>query len=528
MEEKHRWGNLKVLIEEKAARNGDKSLMFFEDRVVSYREMHEASNAIAHSLKDLGIKKGDNVLVLLSNCPEFLKVWFALAKLGAVIVPINTAAGPYDLEHVMSNSQSETMIIEDALLEKYLTTKDKARISREIIVRTGFEHIRPELMSLDVLEKGPRHNLDTEIHFTDPLSIIYTSGTTGRPKGVILSHFCYINSCINISRYADLKPGDRLFTTLPLFHVGAQYLVVLPAIIADIDFAIAKRFSASRFWAQVRKYDCNVAHYLGSILRILYLQKKRPEDADNPVKRMIGGGAGKDIWEKFEKRFGVTIMDAYGSTESGTVSTCNRIGKTRVGSIGLPVSHQRIEVVDRYDKILPPFEKGEIVIRPEAPYSMMSAYYRNPEATVIACRNLWFHTGDMGYKDGDGYFYFLGRQAHLIRRRGENISAEEVEEVINAHPAVQECAIIGLPSEVGEEDIKAYILPVEGSDCRPEAIVSWCEERIAYFKIPRYIEVVTGLPKTATNRVERHKLKEMGIGEAWDREKAGFKLKIGP
>ncbi|MFC1825593.1 AMP-binding protein [Thermodesulfobacteriota bacterium] len=522
--EDFKWKNLKVLIEEKAIKNGDKSFMLFEDRTLTYMDIHKESNILAHNLHKLGVKKGENVLVFLFNSPEYLIIWFALAKLGAVAVPINTASRTHDLKHIIEDSGSETIILESVLLKNYLEVRDQTNIKREIILENSPLDKTHNMVPFQSLKDGHSDNLGTEIDEYDPLCIIYTSGTTGKPKGVVLPHFSYVNSGITIKEYEDLKPGDRMFSTLPLFHVGAQLLIVIPSMVADIDFALMKEFSASIYWHQTRKYNCNVAHYLGSIAQILFLQPEKPDDADNPVERMIGGGVSKQIWEKFEQRFGVKIIEAYGLTESGAVSTYNPIDRIKVGSIGLPVAHQRVEIVNEDDEILPPHERGEIVIRPEKPYTMMLGYYKNPEATMEACRNLWFHTGDIAYKDEKGYFYYVGRHAHFIRRRGENVSAEEVEDVINTHPDVKESGVVGVPSEVGDEDVKAYIVSLN-KDLDPLEIIRWCEEKISYFKIPRYIEFFDQLPITATNRVERHKLKELGIGGAWDREKSGYKLK---
>ena len=464
------------------------------------------------------------MLVFLFNSPEYLMIWFALAKLGAVMVPINTASRSHDLNYIIKDSESETIILETLLLENYLEVRDQVNIKREIILNNNSSDKTHNMIPFQSLKNGQSDNLRTEIEKYDPLCIIYTSGTTGKPKGVVLPHFSYINSGITIKGYEDLKPGDRLFSTLPLFHVGAQLLIVIPAMIADIDFALMRWFSASLYWDQVRKYNCNVAHYLGSIAQILFLQPEKPNDADNPVERMIGGGISKQIWEKFEQRFGVTIIEAYGLTESGAVSIYNPFDRIKVGSIGLPVAHQRVEIVNESDEILPSYEHGEILIRPEKPYTMMLGYYKDPEATMHACRNLWFHTGDIAYRDEEGYIYYVGRQAHFIRRRGENVSSEEVEDVINTHPAVKESGVVGVHSEVGDEDVKAYIVSLI-KDLDPLEIIRWCENKISYFKIPRYVEFLDQLPMTATNRVERHKLKELGIGEAWDREKSGYKLK---
>ncbi len=517
------WDNLKVLIEEKAIKNGEQSFMLFEDRTISYMEIHKGSNIIANNLRKIGVKKGENVLIFLFNSPEYLMIWFALAKLGAVMVPINTASRSHDLSHIIEDSEAETIILETLLLENYLEVKDQVNIKREIILKSSPSDKVHNMIPFQSLKDGQSDNLQTEIEKYDPLCIIYTSGTTGKPKGVVLPHFYYINSGITIKEYECLKSGDRLFSTLPLFHVGAQLLIAIPAMVADIDFVLTKKFSASRYWDQIRKYNCNVVHYLGSIAQMLFLQPKKPDDADNPVERMIGGGMSKQIWEKFEQRFDVTIVEAYGLTESGAVSIHNPVDKIKVGSIGLPVPLQKIEIVNESDEILPPYEHGEIVIRPEKPYSIMLGYYKNPEATMDACRNLWFHTGDIAYRDEEGYFYYVGRHAHFIRRRGENVSSEEVEDVINTHPDVKESGVVGVPSEVGDEDVKAYIVSLN-KELDPLEIILWCENRISYFKIPRYIEFLDELPLTATSRIERHKLKKLGIGEAWDREKIGYKL----
>lgn len=517
--ENHPWTNLKALIEDKAAKNGDKTLLFFEDRVLTYRDLHEASNTIARNLQKLGIRKGDHVLLFLFNGPEFLKIWFALAKLGAVTVPLNTALRRYDLTHIVKDSDSRAIILEADLVQTYLEIRKEASLQVEILLTGQSGHLERGMIPFQSLESGPADDLTTEVFHSDPACILYTSGTTGKPKGAVLPHFSYINSGLAIARAIGVKPGDRLFTTLPLFHVGAQLVVALPSIIADVDFVVTRRFSASRFWEQVRRHNCTIVHYLGSIAQILYQQEEKPEDRAYSHIRMVGGGAQKNLWEKFEKRFGVTFLEGYGFTEGACITTWNPPEKIKVGSIGKPVSHQRVEIVDEDDEIVAPYVHGEIVIRPEVPYSMMLGYYMNPGATLIAYRNLWFHTGDMAFKDEEGYLYFVGRKSLFVRRRGENISAEEVEEVINAHPKVRESAVVGVPSEMGEDELKAYIVGKEAS-LLPEEIIKWCGERIAYFKVPRYIEFLDELPKTETNRVQRHKLKEFGLGQAWDRERS--------
>ena len=519
------WKNLKSLIEDRGLKNFDKSFLLYENRIITYKEVNDASNIIAHNLREFGIKKGDNILVFLFNCPEYIMIWFALIKLGAIMVPINTASRRNDLLHVINDSEAKTIILETDLLKNYLEVRNEVKITTEIILSP--EPLTPMKGFIDFsnLLKGQAEALDTPIDMSDPACIIYTSGTTGRPKGVILPHFCYMNSGMLSVQNKEIKQGDRIYTTLPLFHIGAQQLAVVTAMVAGIDFALARRFSASKFWDEVRKYNCNYVHYLGALAQILYRQEEKPDDADNPAEIMFGGGMTKDLWEKFEKRFGVTILEGYAVTECGCSTLYHPIGCKKVGTIGTPTKNVRVEVVNENDEILPPNTQGELVIRPQTPFSMMLGYYKDPASTWAVCRNLWYHTGDIVYKDEEGFFYFIGRQSYFMRRRGENVSADEVEEVINSHPEVQNSAVVGVFSEVGDDEIKAYIVPKKDISIAPESIISWCEERIAYFKVPRYIEFVNDLPMTPTNRIQRFILKNRGIGVAWDREKYGYKQK---
>jgi crotonobetaine/carnitine-CoA ligase len=354
------------------------------------------------------------------------------------------------------------------------------------------------------------------------MGMIYTSGTTGLPKGVILPHFSYISTALHFSKITGITKKDRLFSTLPLFHCGGQHVLVMPALLNDIDFAMEKRFSASQWWNWVRKYGATILVCAGTIVPILYKQEKRKEDSDNPARLVWNAGTAKEIWKDFEKRFGLKIIEVYGLTETG----CAFTSSTNVGAVGrLHDDRTIVEIVNDDDEILPPYQKGEIVVRPTIPYSMMLGYHNKPELVVNDWRNLWFHTGDIGYKDEEGFLYFVERKAHFIRRRGENISSFEVEQIINECPKVLESAVIGVPSELGEEEVKAYIVLQSGQEADPREIIDWCSQRMAYFKIPRYVEFVPQLPKTSTNRVERFKLKGEGIGKAWDREVAGYVVK---
>jgi crotonobetaine/carnitine-CoA ligase len=518
--------DLKTLIEKKGDENGSRSFLLYEDRVISYQEMNENSNRISRSLRKLGIRKGDKVLVFFPNCLEYILLWFALAKLGAVMVPINTGLKRDDLTYIIQDSDAKAIVLESGLLEVYGEVRKRAGLDLEIILPKGPSNPPGDMVPFATLLEESADRLEGDVQMSDPVNIMYTSGSTGKPKGVILPHFNYLVSGKEMACYCRLQPGDRMFTPLPLFHIGAQQVVVIPSLLAGIDFALGGRFSASKFWDQVRQYRCSVVHCIYPMTMFLYKQEAKADDADHPARRMIGGGSrfSKEDLEKFEKRFRITCLPFYALTEAGCPTTYFSREKPEVGNIGRPVSHLRVEILNDDDEIVPPYTRGTIAIRPEKPYSMMLGYYKKPEATLEAWRNLWFHTGDIAYKDEEGYIYFVGRKSYFIRRRGENISAEEVEGVLNSYPGVENCAVVGVPGEMGDDEVKAYVVAKEGVTILPQDIWIWCQERIAHFKIPRYIEFVHELPVGAVDRVERYKLKERGIGNCWDREKAGHHL----
>jgi crotonobetaine/carnitine-CoA ligase len=355
------------------------------------------------------------------------------------------------------------------------------------------------------------------------MSIMYTSGTTGLPKGAMISHFNYPNTGkIWEEIVVRANPDDVFFTTLPLFHANAQMFTTMGSVSSGRPMVLREKFSASRFFDEIRQYGATVFNYIGAMLTILMKQPPRPDDADNPARITFGGAAPKEIWREFEKRFGVTIMEGFGLTESGGVCLANPYDRIKVGSIGKPLPFCDVKVVDDYDVELPAGISGEIVVRTKVPDAIFLEYYKDSQRTQESMRGGWFHSGDRGYVDEEGYFYFLDRMKDCIRRRGENISSFEIEKAINAHPKVLESAAIGVPSELGEEDVKVFVVPREGSALGPDEIVEWCADRVAYFMVPRYIEFLEAFPKTATERTQKYELRKRPPGVCWDRDKKEF------
>jgi crotonobetaine/carnitine-CoA ligase len=323
--------------------------------------------------------------------------------------------------------------------------------------------------------------------------------------------------------YAELNSEDIIYTCLPLYHANPQVYCVLTALVAGGSIALAERFSASRFWQEIRAYRATAFSYVGSVLPILLSQPEKEEERGSPAKKCFGGGAPRDVHEAATGRFGLQVCELYGMSETGTWNTINRPGKIKSGSVGQIRASFEVKIFDDLDNDLLPGQVGEIVIRPKKPFIMFTGYYRMPEETLKDYRNLWFHTGDLGKVDSEGYFYFCGRKKESIRRGGENISPYEIERVLTDIPAVAEAAAVGVPDSILGEEIKVYVVLREGHSVEPQELIEKCQERLPKFMTPRYLEFVSQLPKTPSEKVQKVALKSRGIGSAWDRLANGEK-----
>jgi len=519
------------LIQEKGRIHKDRTFLFFKDEKITYEQLDRISNQFAHGFRDLGIQKDDKVAIMMKNHPNFLHVWFGSSKLGAVEVPINTAYKGDLLKHIINNSESKVLIIDSDFLERLLPIKEDLTELKHIIChgeidRSVSDALPIPISAVEDFFHGSADPLDVDIKPSDPAGIIYTSGTTGLSKGAVGSHNFFLHTARLVSRLRDAGPQDILYTFLPLFHMNAQLMTTVAALVADAQAVLSERFSASNFWADIRKYGATQFNYLGAVMTILAKQEPREDDADNPVRIAFGAACPPDVMAQLERRFGFICLEGFGMSEIGLV-VHDAIDDRKTGACGKVLDDLfEVVLVDDDDAEVPVGDIGEIVVRPKKPYIMMSGYYNMPEKTLEAYRNLWFHTGDYAKKDEEGYFYFVDRKKDAIRRRGENISSFEVEKVINEHPKILESAVFAVPSELGEDDVKANIVLKPGENLLPEDVIKFCNERMAYFAVPRYLEFVCELPKTPTNRIEKYRLREAGITEnTWDREKAGIKIK---
>jgi len=353
----------------------------------------------------------------------------------------------------------------------------------------------------------------------EPFEIMYTSGTTGRSKGVVRWPEYVLLRALRSIRMFGYTSEDVFYTPLPLYHGNAQNLSTLPALLVNAKLALGKRFSASKFWQEIKKYQATTFNFIGAMISILYKQEESENDSDNPVRFARGAGAPPEIVRDFERRFNLTLIESYGATEGGSIM--NKPGG-KIGALGTAPYYNEAKVVDDHDQKLPPYRIGELIIRPKDPNEKWVEYYKEPEATAEKMKGGWLRTGDLVYRDEEGWFFFKGRKKDAIRRRGENISAQEVETVIGSHPAVLECAAFGVPSELSEEEVMVCVVLRPGFTLTPLELIRYCEKQMARFMIPRYLEFMPSLPKTPTLRIEKYKLKERGITPStWDREKSG-------
>jgi len=518
---------LSKIIEDKARQHPDHVVFQFRDDPITLGEFNEQINKTANGLLSLGVKHGDKVAIMLPNNPEFLYTWFALNKIGAVEVPINVALKGQGLAYQMVQSDCVGLVADTEYLDRLEGVAGDLDNIRHIAFTgdgelpgwSGFE-----TMTFADLMDHPSDTPKANVHYSDLASILYTSGTTGVSKGVMFSHHYWYDIWAESVKYSRYTEDDILYTGLPFFHGNAQGITIGPVILADAKAVIVERFSASRLWDDCRRWECTEANYIGGIIPILLKQEEREDDADNPVRLMVGAAAPQDEWHAFQKRFNTKILEVYGMTECYCCLVSPYDGP-RAGACGKPITGWDVRIVDDDDNECKPGSLGEFIARSNKMFVGTTGYYNKPEATLELFKNGWIHTGDLGRMDEDGYFYFVDRKKQAIRRRGENISSFEVESVISAHDAVLESCVVGVPSDVGEEEVKAVVVLKEGQQVSEEELIRWCEPRLAYFAIPRYIAIRETLPKTPSERVEKFKLKEEGItADCWDREEAGIEL----
>lgn len=509
------------LLSEQAQREPDRPYLFFQEEKVSYGEMEANTQRFAQAFREAGVKKGDHVALFLPNEPEYLYCWFGLSQLGAVSVTVNTQLKGESLQYVLQASDSRLVILAKEFISQYREMAHGLKSAKAFLLEplnsSGGSSLGYDSLNRLIPAQAPRTGSDSPVRDVDPLIITFTSGTTGLPKLVANSHRPYIRAAQDLAGYCAITAQDRIYTHLPLYHANPQVYCVLTSLAAGASMILAPRFSASRFWPDIRKYGATAFSYVGAVLPILLAQPEQPGERDHPAKKCFGGGAPKEVYDEFTRRFGVEVLELYGMSETGTWNTINRPGRGKSGTVGTRREGFSIQIVDDDDNPLPAGKIGEIVIRPEEPFLMFSGYYKDPEETTRCSRNWWFHTGDLGKVDDEGYYYFCGRKKETIRRGGENIPPGDIERVVNQHPAVLESAAVGVADPVMEEEIKVVAVLRPGSSLKPKELFDWAKEKLPKFMAPRYIEFRQQLPKSASEKIQKMRLKAEGLTPGtWD------------
>jgi crotonobetaine/carnitine-CoA ligase len=449
---------------------------------------------------------------MLSNSPEFLFSWFGLNKIGGIMVPINTAFKVPESLYIVEHCEAKGMIANLEAQSVALSVQEKSLSLRWVaLIHKGPQEKSVSLMRL--WDESSTSLDDIPLQDQDIASIIYTSGTTGPPKGAMHTHQSYVLCGQAMTVRAGLCSEDRLMVILPFFHANAQFYSTMGSLAVGASLIVTPRFSANQFWHQAKKYGATQFNFIGAIGRILVARPMEEFQSDHRIRVANGGPVPSDVYRALTERFKIPhVIDGYGLTECPCVCQNPINGTIKVGSMGLPARHPdpsirftEMKIVDEEGRELPFGKVGELAIRSPV---LMKGYFRDQQQTADAIREGWFHTGDFCYRDEEGYFFFVDRKKDIIRRKGENISSVEVEKVVNAHPAVLESAVVAVPSSLSEDEVKVFVVLKEGEDLPPEEMIDWCRERLADFKIPRYLKYKKTLPKTPSQRIAKYLLKQ--------------------
>ncbi|TXL70296.1 ATP-dependent acyl-CoA ligase [Vineibacter terrae] len=516
---------LRYVLERRAAAHPDRPYLKLPDgSAVSYGAFCDAVRRTAAGLAALGVKQGDYVNVWLPNTVDMVRVWFAINWLGAVYVPINTAYRGGVLAHVIANGNAEVMIVAADLVGR-LGDIDRSRLRTLVIAGTmppaipGLAYTPLEKLDADPATLPP---LGQPIEPWDTQSIIYTSGTTGRSKGV-LSSYAHLWHMSGAQAFPMLAESDCYLVYLPFFHVGGT-LPVVAMLNRGGAIGMGGDFTTEAFWPTVRATGATYTILLGVMSTFLSKRPPQPDDRDHSLAKVTMIPLPDDS-QAFGSRFGCTIYTLFNMTEV-SVPIVSEADPQTIGTCGRQREGVDLRIVDAHDREVPVGQVGELIVRTDAPWALNSGYHRNPEATAPAWRNGWFHTGDAFRKDDQGNYFFVDRMKDAIRRRGENISSFEVEAEILAYPKVRECAVVAVRNEIAEDDVLAIIAPAPGETIDPLSLLEFLKPRLAHFMLPRYFRIMTDLPKTPTQKVEKYVLRQQGLtAETWDREKAGVTIK---
>jgi len=471
----------------------DRVYIRFEDKAITYGEFDRMVNQVANRLLAAGIRKGDRVGLFLDNSIEYCLLFWAIARVGAVMVPMNTGYPADELRYAVNHSEQILLFAHDHLRSVVEECRDQCTSLKEVVYVGG-----PEPNFETWLHGSTDTPVEVDVSPRDLLGVYYTSGTTARPKGVMLCHNSYVLGADFWCSAFECKEEDTLYGFFTLFHANNGIYLQVGAVLNGCTFAFRRGFSVREHWDLVQKFDATVFNSAGGISSMLAAQPPSEKDKAHRVRAVVNGiNMGAEAKKAFEDRFGVVLLDAYSLTEclTGTIERLADVPKRtfeRLKTIGRPSEWVEMKIVDDDGNELPPGEKGEICFKGPA---VMLGYLNNPEETAKALKDGWLYTGDVGYVDGDGYLYYSDRKKDMIKHKGENVASAEVERVLCSHPSVQEAAVIGVPDPFVDEEIKAYIILKPGEKEDPWALIEHCRKYLEEFKVPRFIEFRDSFPR---------------------------------
>ncbi len=493
-------------------------------------EMDRESNHLAHTLRELGVVHGDRVATLLDNRAEQVISFFAVLKLGAVQVPINTAYKGEFLRHQLADSGAKVFFVQGDFASRAVEVigDDTTPALTHCITVDPPDAVidaRPTISWQDALAAGSNAPIDgITVRPGDLACFIYTAGTTGPSKGCMLSHNYIVSLADQIARAWQRRADDVVMTPLPLFHFNAISVCVVGTLLTGGRASIVRRFSVSNFWPEIKRMGATMVSMLGSPAILIANADDHPDQQGHRLRLCAAAPMPPDTDRLWQQRFGCKTFSAgYGLTEASLISMLAAGEPNKPGAAGKPnLVEFDVRLVDDDDVEVAPGEVGEIVCRPNGPNLMFAGYWNRPDSTVEATSNLWFHTGDLGRIDEDGFIYFVDRKKDALRRRGENISSFEMEKVLYSHAAIKDVAVHAVPSPIGEDDVKVTAVLQDDARVSEEELCRWVAERVPYFAIPRYVEFRDDLPRNPVGRVLKYQLRDEGVTETtWDREAAG-------
>ena len=497
--------NLRSLLEDRVAATPNKDFLFSEadGRRFTYSEFNIIVNRVSAMLRQRGIKKGDVVSLLMPNSAEYIIAYLACWKIGAIAGPVNSLLKPHEMVFILGNSEAKALLVNSEFVESINEIRAELHALKSVIAFDDAAEATAEFASSSTPDLT-----DEQLDADDEAIIIYTSGTTGKPKGCLLTHGNLIANARQISDWLKFSANDCLLTIMPLFHMNAVSVTTMSALYAGGSTVISQKFSASRFWQIISDYQITSFGSVATMLSMLLTTYPDgvPEGLTTDQLRFAMCGSAPvpaEVLKRFEETFNCLVIEGYGLSESTCRSTFNPPDeRRRAGSCGLPIGNEMM-VVDEEDREVPDETLGEIVLRGE---NILKGYYKNHDATETAFRNGWFHTGDIGYRDKDGFYYIVDRKSDMIIRGGENIYPREIDEVLYQHPTVAAAAVVGIPDELYGEDVAAFIVLKAGATATEEEIVSFCRAQLADYKCPKTVRFVEEIPKGPTGKLLKREL----------------------